>query len=250
MPFVGLGLHVLVALFFAVHAIRNRREMYWLIILFSFPLLGSIVYFLMVYLPSSRLEHGVRKTASAVATVLDPGRELREAQRAYDLTPTAQNQMRLAAALLEAGQTDRAVEAYESCLKGPFANDPEIRFGAARARLAHAEPEAAVHLLEAIQSSHPDHRAEQVALLLGQAYAAAGRQAEAGQQLANTVARFGSMEARVEYAIWAAKHGDRALASQLKQEIDRHTAHWNKQTWAFNRDLMRRLDKAFAQAGL
>ena len=46
MPFVGLGLHLVVALFFAVHAVRTGREMYWLVILFSFPLLGSIAYFL------------------------------------------------------------------------------------------------------------------------------------------------------------------------------------------------------------
>jgi len=63
MPFVGLGLHLVVALFFAVHAVRTGREMYWLIILFSFPLLGSIAYFFAVYLSQSRLEHGVNKVA-------------------------------------------------------------------------------------------------------------------------------------------------------------------------------------------
>ena len=56
MPFAGLGLHLLVAVFLAVHALRSGQNMYWLIILFSFPLLGSIVYVLVVYLPNSRLE--------------------------------------------------------------------------------------------------------------------------------------------------------------------------------------------------
>ena len=51
MPFLGLGLHILVALFFAVHAVRTGRQMYWLLILFSFPLLGSLVYFAAVFLP-------------------------------------------------------------------------------------------------------------------------------------------------------------------------------------------------------
>ena len=41
MPFVGLGLHFLIALFFAVHALRNGKQMYWLIILFSFPTIGK-----------------------------------------------------------------------------------------------------------------------------------------------------------------------------------------------------------------
>ena len=96
MPFAGLGLHILVALFFAVHAVRSGQQMYWLIILFSFPLLGSLVYFLAIYLPDSRLQHGARKVVASAAKALDPTRELREARAAFDYTPTAQNQMRLA----------------------------------------------------------------------------------------------------------------------------------------------------------
>ena len=48
MPFLGIGLHVLVALFFAVHAMRTHQQMTWLFVLFSFPLLGSLVYFFAV----------------------------------------------------------------------------------------------------------------------------------------------------------------------------------------------------------
>ena len=103
MPVFGLGVHVLIALFFAVHAMRSGQQMYWLIILFSFPLLGSIVYFVVIYLPDSRLDRGIRKATVAAKNVLDPGRELREAEQAFDLTPTAQNQLRFANALLEAG---------------------------------------------------------------------------------------------------------------------------------------------------
>ena len=120
MPFAGLGLHILVALFFAVHAVRSGQQMYWLIILFSFPLLGSLVYFLAIYLPDSRLQHGARKVVASAAKALDPTRELREARAAFDYTPTAQNQMRLAAALLAGGDAQEAARNYEACLKGPF----------------------------------------------------------------------------------------------------------------------------------
>lgn len=68
MPFLGIGLHVLIALYFAVHALRSGQQMYWLIILFSFPLFGSIVYFFAIYLPNSRLEHGARKVVAAAAS--------------------------------------------------------------------------------------------------------------------------------------------------------------------------------------
>ena len=94
--------------------------MYWLIILFMFPLLGSIVYFAVVFLPDARLQRGVRKAGSAIQATLNPGREMREAQQAFDLTPTAHNQMRLAAALFDAGMVAQAVEQYDACLRGPF----------------------------------------------------------------------------------------------------------------------------------
>lgn len=54
MPFLGIGFHVIVALFFAVHVVRNNQNMYWLFILFAFPLLGSVVYFFAIYLPEMR----------------------------------------------------------------------------------------------------------------------------------------------------------------------------------------------------
>ena len=104
MPFVGLGLHILIALFFAVHAMKTGRSTYWLFILFSFPLFGSIVYFFVEYLPSSKVERGVKQVSNKALQLLDPTRELREAKQAFELTPTIQNRMRLAAALDNAGE--------------------------------------------------------------------------------------------------------------------------------------------------
>ena len=93
MPIAGLGLHIVIALFFAVHAVRSRQQTYWLFVLFSFPLLGSIVYFLTTYLPNSKLERQARRALAGAVKVLDPTRELREARAAHDYTPTVENRM-------------------------------------------------------------------------------------------------------------------------------------------------------------
>jgi len=201
MPILGLGLHLIVAIFFAVHAVRTGRPMYWLLILFSFPLLGSIVYFAAVFLPHSRLERQARLAGHALQKKLDPGRDVREAREAFDLTPTAHNQMRLAAALLDANQTAEAVTQYEACLHGPFAGDPEVILGAARAKAAHGQPEAAIALLEPLQAKQPGYRPEEVGLALGRAYAAADRRLEAGAQFTAVAERSGSVEARGELAL-------------------------------------------------
>jgi hypothetical protein len=245
MPFVGLGLHFFVAVFFAVHALRSGQQLYWLIILFSFPLLGSIVYFLAIYLPDSRLERGARQVVAAAAKTLNPTRELKEAYAAFDYTPTAQNQMRLAAALLEAGQALEAAQSYDACLKGPFASDLEIRLGASRAYFACERYAEAVTHLEFIRQTDAGFRAEQVALMLAQALAGAGRSAEARAEFESAVERFGSFESRAEYAIWAASTGDTATSGRLQVELQRSMDRWNRHTRELNKPLLRRLNAAF-----
>lgn len=244
MPFFGLGLHVLVALFFAMHAVRSGQQIYWLIILFSFPLLGSIVYFLVVYLPDSRLERGARKAVAAAARSLDPTRELREARTDFEYTPTAQNQMRLALALLEAGAADEAATNYEACLKGPFASDPEIKFCAARAFVESGRHARAIGHLEELRASDANFRAEQVSLLIARALAGAGRGQDARSEFEAAVKRFGSFEAHAEYAVWALTSGDNATAAQLQAEIDQAMKRWNKHARELNMHLVRRLAAA------
>jgi hypothetical protein len=241
MPFFGLGLHILVALLFAVHAVRTHQQLYWLLILFSFPMLGSVVYFFAIYLPDSRLQHGARKAVAAAARTLDPGRELREAQAAFDFTPTAQNQMRLAYAQLDAGQAQEAAATFESCLSGVFGADLEVRRGAARASLACGRVDAAVAHLDFIRRAAPNFRAEETAILRAQALAAAGRGAEAGAAFAEALERFNSFTVRAEYMIWARAQGDQVLADRLRPELERTMQHWNRHTRDMNADVLRRL---------
>lgn len=247
MPIFGVGIHILVAIFFAIHAVRSGRELYWLAILFMFPLIGSAVYFFAIFLPQSRLERGLRKAGAVIQDSLDPGRELREAREAFDLTPTAHNQMRLAAALFNAGMIAESVQQYDACLRGPFAKDAEIGIGAAQARLANKQPQAAIELLLGLVANHAAFRPEQVGLLLANAYAAAGRQAEAGAQYAAVSARFASIESRAEHALWAIAQGDRALAERELGELAHLRKHISKYTRDLHQELLSRVDAASAQ---
>lgn len=174
MAFAGVGLHVIIALFFAVHAVRTGQNNYWLFILLAFPFLGSVVYALAIYLPNSRLERGARQLARQAVKSLDPTRDLRDAQAAFDYSATAQNEIRLAQAMLEAGQPLQALQHFEASMKGPFANDLEIRWGAARAAFDAGQPQAALQHLKVIAQTDIHYRADEVGLLIARAYAAQG----------------------------------------------------------------------------
>ena len=147
MHIAGIGLHVIIALFFAVHAVRSGQNNYWLFILFAFPLLGSVVYFFAIFLPNSRLQRHARQLANNAVKALDPTREVREAQAAYDYSPTAQNEIRLAQALLAVGDAQKSLKHFEAAMKGPFASDQDIRWSAAQAAYEAGQPQTALQYL-------------------------------------------------------------------------------------------------------
>ena len=250
-PYLG-AVHIIAAIFFAIHAVRRGRELYWLLILFMFPMLGSVVYFFAVYLPELRIERKVSKVAHAAMHTLDPGRALRDAQKAYELTPTAQNRMRLAQCLLDADQPGAAAEHYEACLQGPFASDPEIRLGAAQARLANQQAAAAQELLRQIREQDPQFRAEAVTIALAQTHAALGQPLDARRLFEESVQRFGSFEAHAEYAIWAAENGYADVAQKQHAELQTIMQHWkgNRHAKVLNKTLLKRLDAALGKVGI
>lgn len=249
MPIAGLGLHFIIAIVCAIHAIRSQQPMYWLFILFAFPVLGSVVYIVTIYLPSSRLQRGARQAVNAAAKLIDPEREVREAKQAFDDAPTAQNQMRYAQALLEAGDAQQAAQRYEACLKGPFATDSEILFGVARAYVECQRAHDAMPYLEKLQREHPQYRPEAVGILLGRACAGVGDHAQAQRAFEAGIERFGTYQTMAEFTIWAYTQGNTALAARYADELRKIESRWNPMARQLNAAVARRLATARQRAG-
>lgn len=242
----GVGLHIVIAVIFAIHAVRNRQELYWLWILFVFPFLGSVVYFIAVYLPGSRMQRNLKYTADDMSRMLNPGKTLREARKAYDLTPSIKNQVLLANALLARGQTAESVSQFDECLARLPSIDLDVYLSAAHARFENKQPEHAVDLLRKIKTENNGFKVQEVTLLSAQSLAAMGNNEAARAQFEYLVSNHGSIEARVEYAIWLLSQNDTVKALKTKAEIDQTARHWPKHAKYLNRDLMKRLNQAFA----
>ena len=253
MEIFGIGIHVIVAVFFAIHAVRTGRSLYWLFILFIFPLLGSIVYFVVEYLPGSRIDRGFNrgfnKASSVAMDLVDPSRELREARDAYDLSPSVQNRMRLAKALLARGETHESIAHFDACLAGPFAKDPELLYNAALAKLQDGQASQALELAQSLRAVVPDTSAERARLLLARAYAANGDIAGAKAEFDATVARYGSIEAKAQYGIWAAEANEMDVARRMQDEIMSAERHWNAHARAMNKPLLQQLEKSIRANG-
>jgi hypothetical protein len=240
MSYIILILYIGAALFFAVDAVRTGQPLFWLFILFIFPLLGSLVYFFAVYYPNSTLKSKVRKTFKS----LNPTNELKKATDDFDFTPSVQNQMNLALALFETGAFEDAAINYEACLKGAFANDTEILFCAARSFLGCGRYAKAIEHLENIRGHDAKFRPEQVGLLMARALAKDGRKEEAVAEFETATSQFGSFESYVEYAIWAYESADSARAARLEDRIEQITKKWNRYNHELNADIIKRLNAA------
>ena len=249
MPYFGIGLHVIVAIYFAVHAVRHRQNIYWLFVLFAFPMLGSLVYFFAVYLPSWRQSRGAYVATRAITQFVDPNRAVRESRAEVARAPTVANRMRLGNALLEAGNPQEAIEQLQMAATGPFANDPALLLGLARAQFElarYADAEAALTLLFA---SHPPTRQQaQPSLLYARTLAALGA---AGARAAFEVALACASDAapRCLFADWLAaqpNEADRKRAAALYEDILQDGKHWPRHARAHNREWLERAQSARA----
>ena len=214
MPFAGLGLHVIVAIYFAMHANRTGQDRYWMFILFAFPLLGSLVYAITVWLPDVRHTPQGQMVARGVRQLLDPTRELREAQEALEVSATPANRLRLADALLGAGRASEAVVQYQAVLNGIYADDPQVRIHLARALVEAGQPMEARVLLDKLIAEQPKLKSPEGHLIYARAVAALGDRDRAREEFESLVGYYAGLEARARYAevLLAWREGERLAA--------------------------------------
>ena len=217
MPFIA-ALYLIPAIFFAVHAVRTGRNMYWIMILLMAPYLGSIIYFFAEYLPEMRHSTVARKSVRVVTSLVDPNRELREARLGFDRTPTVDNRSRLAEALLARGDYDEAIEQFQACASGPYAKDVKFRRGLARAQLSAGRHAAAAATLEALMADSPRDTGADAALWHAQALTQVD-ETRALDAFAHASHVHNTTETQAAYGIFLASLGRDAQARPLLEGV-------------------------------
>jgi len=241
MPLIAV-VHLALAAYFAVHAVRSGRPYWWLFVLLSFPMLGSVIYFFAEYLPGMRHTRGGIKAARAINNIIDPNRELREATIEFDRTPTAYNRARLAEALLAKGQVEQAITHYRDAASGPYARDAAFLRGLGSALLAGGRFDEAVTTFERLFEAHPDQRGGSAALMHAEALAGAGRP-EARQAFDAVIAADASVEAQCKYGLFLLQRGDKPAARNALE----HALKDAQRGHAHSRDMNREwIDQASA----
>lgn len=164
MPFL-IGLSVLIAIYFSIHVYRTGREYYWIGLMLGAPFLGSLIYFLAVYLPEMRESRLGHQVESKLRKTLNPHKALQDAEKAYKATPTVQNQLLLAKALVDSERAIEAIPLYESILAQPlYQQDKNINLHFAFALFETKQFERSKEILEQQGLTHIQENEESLLL--------------------------------------------------------------------------------------
>lgn len=217
------GLAILLAqIGVAAHVLRTGRSIWWLLIVFLFPLIGVAIYFLVEILPTLRSSRAMHRLGSDIAKTVNPDGALHRRAEELAVCGSIDNKLALARECVARGHFDEAITLYESAREGPFADSPEVLLGLARARFLNGEPAPARALLERIAAEHPDYYPQDVAILKARAADAAGDSATALQELEAMLDRSVGLEARYRYGQILARTGDTNKARDVLKTVVSH----------------------------
>jgi hypothetical protein len=214
-------LYLLIAIGFAVHAMKTGRPFWWLYIILFVPVAGWIAYVAIELVPSMFHTRGAQKVASDIGTILDPNRDWRERVRQVELVDSVDAKRGLAEECEKRGLWDDAIRLYKAAATGIFADDPALLAGLARARLGSGDAQGCLDTLHKLQEAHPDLRNQETHLLLARALEAAGRTAEALREYDAVSRYYAGFEARSRYALLLSKQGRAQQARDLFQDVVR-----------------------------
>jgi hypothetical protein len=225
----------LISLGFVIHCIKTGRNTIWvyvLVVLITFPFVGSLVYFGAEILPGLLKSRTSQRAMRGIRSTLDPEGNLRKFEIEMQATGNVASRQRYADELVRLGRAREALPIYQTCLTGVFQEDPKLLLGYAHAQFEAGDPAATRRTLDDLIQKNPEFKSADGHLLYARAVEAEGDIAKALSEYATLSEYYPGAEAGVRYARLLNKSDQRPLAQQtLKALLDRAKfapAHYRK----------------------
>jgi hypothetical protein len=218
MPLIGL-LHLMIAVGFAVHAMKTGRPQFWMYVLLFVPLVGSLAYVMFELVPELASTRRARRVTGGISEIIDPDREWRRRHEAASRTDSVDTKLALGEECERKGMWAEAVKLYETAAQGVFADDTALLFGLARAQLGAGDARAAEDTLDRLRAAHPSIQHQEAHLLYTRALEAQGRMAEAKQEYDALCGYYAGFEARTRYALMLLRNGEPSRARALFEDV-------------------------------
>lgn len=221
------ALTVIIQAIFIFHVIRSGRPYWWAFIILSFPILGSVIYYLVEVFPNSREHRNVRRMGKKLARALQPDAEMQRRIEEMEICGSVENKAALAEECLARGFSHDAVRLYRSCLTGVHAKDPALMHGLARACVENGAHEEAMAQIRQLAECHPGYKPNEVRLLKARALEAGGDTHGALNEYESLVPVFSGLEARARYGLLLQEAGHARQAQDVFRDLLDHARRFN-----------------------
>lgn len=218
MPYFSISLIIQIAL--VIHAIRNQKQIFWIFLLIFIPLIGSIAYVFAELIPDLRNSGSLRRGGSQLGKIMAPGRQTRELESLYEITPTIENMRNLADEYRRLGRHDQAIDLYQRCMNSPQGGDSYTRGNLAWAYLDAGRYEEALGEVQKLESEvQPDREAEYL-LLHGKVLEQLNESEQAGEYFRRAADRGADLQYLFEYGDFLLRFNSRDKAMECFRELE------------------------------
>ena len=202
-----------------IHCVKTGRNQIWIWVLALLSIPGAIAYIVVELLPDLLGNRRTKRAVREVKGVLDPGAELRKAERVALVSGDVASRQRYAEELAKQGRHAEAAGVYRTLLTGLYATDPDLMLGLARAQFESADAAGAQATLEALIAANPEFKSADGHLLFARAVEAAGDAAKALEEYRALAEYYPGGEAAVRYARLLAQQGRADDARRVLREL-------------------------------
>ncbi|MBI5618211.1 MAG: tetratricopeptide repeat protein [Gammaproteobacteria bacterium] len=231
---------------FAWHALRRGQDFIWVFLIVFVPVLGCVLYTLMVLLPEARQSRTARRTGRTLHDLVDPKRGLEEQLGQLDLSDTVENRTRLADELMKHGRIEEAVALYEKSLTGIYAHDPGLMLGYAAALFAQGEAGRARQVLDDLKTHNPQHRTQDGHLLYARTLEALDDTHAALEEYAVLDRYYAGAEAKCRHGMLLERLGRHAEARLCFEEVVKFARQTSRHGRELNREWIAKAKEGLA----
>lgn len=221
---------------FAVHAMRRGYPLFWVFLIIFVPLIGCLLYIVMVILPEALQSRAAQQGSKAFMKAIDPGKELRRLKEALEISDTIGNRLALAREYLRQNKLDEAIELFESSLSGMYRTDPDILLGLATALVEAQRFELAKQRLDALFQANPDYDGADARLLYARSLDALDETDQAAAEYAGLLRRSPSAEVKCRYGLLLKRVGNLTEARALFEEVLKGTKGGSQHSNRLNKE--------------
>lgn len=203
-----------------VHSIRKGKPYFWIWVILFLPVVGSLIYlFTEVF-----TNRDIRDVQSGVGEVLNPGGKIKKLENNLRFSDTFNNRIALADACLAGGQTQRAIDLYESSLTGNFTENEHVL---SQLVIAYSRQKRYEELVSTAKKIHtlPQFQRSHAHILYAMALEQNGNHEMAETEFKKMKGKFANFEARYQYSCFLVRAGRSEEARQLLTEMSGEFTH-------------------------